>query len=62
MPEFSELYRQEETYDPANNRLEHYAPGCYDHLWVSALALNCTDAYMKTTGTYVGYFLLTDVL
>ena len=23
---------------------------CYDHIWVAALALNCTDAYMKKIG------------
>ena len=48
--EFEELYRQEETYDPAMSMFDFAGGPCYDHIWVAALALNCTDAYLKAIG------------
>ena len=48
--EFEDLYRQEETYDPANTMFDFAGGPCYDHIWIAALALNCTDDYLKRTG------------
>ena len=50
VPEFEALYVQEETYDPTKYMFEHVSGPCYDHIWVSALALNCTDARLKAIG------------
>ena len=50
VPEFESLYRQEETYDPTKYMFEHVSAPCYDHIWVAALALNCTDDYLKRIG------------
>ena len=52
VPEFYDLYKKEETYDPSYSSLEQFAPACYDHIWIAALALNCTETYLKTTGWY----------
>ena len=50
MPEFEVLYKKEETYDSSNYNFESVSGQCYDHIWIAALALNCTDAYLKVTG------------
>ena len=50
VPEFEVLYKQEETYDPSKYNYEIISGQCYDHVWVAALALNCTDAYLKSIG------------
>ena len=49
-PEFDTLYKQEETYDPAYISFEFVAAKCYDHVWVAALALNCTDKRLRDIG------------
>ena len=48
--EFDERYRQEETYDPVNDKYYICAPFAYDSVWVAALALNCTETYLRETG------------
>ena len=48
--EFTDLYHKEDTYDPAMSMFDFAGGPCYDHIWVAALALNCTDAYMKKIG------------
>ena len=48
--EFETLYKEEETYDPSEYTYEFTAGQCYDHIWVTALALNCTDSYLKEHG------------
>ena len=53
VPEFEALYVQEETYDPTKYMFEHVSGPCYDHIWVSALALNCTDARLKEIGELI---------
>ena len=53
MPEFEALYKQEETYDPSKYMFEFVTGNCYDHIWVAALALNCTDAYLTETGEWI---------
>ena len=50
VPEFEVLLKQEETYDPTKYMYEIISGQCYDHVWVAALALNCTDTYLKATG------------
>ena len=52
VPEFEVLFKQEETYDPSKYMFDFAAGNCYDHIWVAALALNCTDAYLKEIGEY----------
>ena len=54
--EFEELYRQEETYDVAHQQFEFCATFSYDHIWVAALALNCTETFLRDTGRL--WFLL----
>ena len=49
-PEFEELLKDEETYDPSKAMFSFVAAQCYDHIWIAALALNCTDTYLKATG------------
>ena len=48
--EFDELYIHEETYDPKHYMYEFVAAKCYDHVWVAALALNCTETYLANIG------------
>ena len=48
--EFLNLYRQEENYQSAYNMYEDGVVLCYDHVWLAALALNCTNAYLTRTG------------
>ena len=48
--EFEVLYRLEETYDPSMSMYDIVSGTCYDHIWVAAIALNCTDAYLKSIG------------
>ena len=48
--EFDELYKKEETYDPKHHTFEFVAAKCYDHVWVAALALNCTESYLESIG------------
>ena len=48
--EFQTLFKQEETYDPSKYTFEFVSGQCYDHIWVTALALNCTDTYLKALG------------
>ena len=48
--EFQTLFKEEETYDPSKYMFEFAAGQCYDHIWVAALALNCTDIYLKEQG------------
>ena len=50
--EFDSLYRQEDTYDMSHSSFEFIAAMCYDHVWVAALALNCTDAYLRRNGKF----------
>ena len=52
MDEFEKLIKQEETYDPTNYAYEFANGQCYDTIWVAALALNCTDNFLKTTGEW----------
>ena len=40
----------EETYDPSKITFSFVTAPCYDHIWVAALALNCTDAHLKAMG------------
>ena len=47
------MYRQETTYDPAMFMFDYAGGPCYDHIWVAALALNCTDAYLKDAGELI---------
>ena len=62
VPEFKALYYQEETYDSSHKRLEFISAGCYDHIWVASLALNCTDTYLKSTGNFdIGFAYLRNV-
>ena len=52
VPEFEMLVKQEETYEPWHDM--YIINGqCYDHIWVAALALNCTDAYLKVNGEFI---------
>ena len=50
--EFDELYKQEETYDPVNDKHYICAPFAYDSIWIAALALNCTENHLRETGKY----------
>ena len=47
------MYRQETTYDSAMFMFDYAGGPCYDHIWVAALALNCTDAYLKDAGELI---------
>ena len=49
VPEYTELYRQEEDYKYITE-YEYISPNCYDGIWGIALALNCTDSVLKQTG------------
>lgn len=49
-PKFEKLVQEEETYDPSKDAYNFVLGQCYDHIWVAALALNCTDAYLKAVG------------
>ena len=53
--EFDELYKQEETYDPVNDKHYICAPFAYDSIWIAALALNCTETYLRETGKSYDY-------
>ena len=48
--EFEELYKQDDTYDVAHQQFEFCATFSYDHIWVAALALNCTETFLRETG------------
>ena len=50
--EFDELYRQEATYDTVHEQYYICAPLMYDSVWIAALALNCTEKYIRSIGTY----------
>ena len=51
-PEFDELIKQEETYDPSKIMYSFVTASCYDHIWAAALALNCTEAHLKAIGEF----------
>ena len=48
--EFDSLYRQEDSYDVINKPFEPLRTLYYDHIWVAALALNCTEKYLRSIG------------
>ena len=48
--EFDNLYKKEETYNASHSINEHIAALCYDHIWIAALALNCTENKLKDMG------------
>ena len=48
--EFYDLYKKEEAYNDSNSDYTSMAPMCYDHIWVAALALNCTETYLNSKG------------
>ena len=50
--EYDALYKQEELYDPALYMHHSMSGQCYDHIWVAAMALDCTDAHLKATGKF----------
>ena len=50
--EFFSMYYKEETYDSAYSMYEFGVTFCYDHVWLAALALNCTDSYLREIGMY----------
>ena len=52
------MYRLEDTYDNAYSMYEIGVTYCYDHVWMAAVALNCTDSYLKLTGRYTSTFNL----
>ena len=51
VPEYKELYKQEETYRPEMVDYEVIGPKCYDVVWAIALTFNCTDRVLKEQGT-----------
>ena len=51
--EFDELYRNEKTYNPAYETFYWCAPYSYDHVWIAALALNCTETYLRRIGKQI---------
>ena len=56
--EFYTRYRQEETYDIKNKIYEEVSANlCYDHVWVAALALNCTSEYLRQIRKYENFYL-----
>ena len=56
--EFEELYKQEDTYDVAHQQFEFCATFSYDHIWVAALAFNCTETFLRETGRLQLFFYL----
>ncbi|XP_053374068.1 gamma-aminobutyric acid type B receptor subunit 1-like [Mercenaria mercenaria] len=45
--EFEERYYSHPTYNPIYKDTDIVAHQCYDHIWIAALALNCSDARLK---------------
>ena len=50
--EFYDRYQKEEEYNDSNSDYTSMAPMCYDHIWVAALALNCTETYLNSKGLW----------
>ncbi|XP_060569149.1 gamma-aminobutyric acid type B receptor subunit 1-like [Ruditapes philippinarum] len=48
--EFFKLYREHPTYTSSLEDNVFLTPWCYDHVWAAALALNCTDATLVSSG------------
>ena len=48
--EFSEAFNAHPNYNPNLSRHEFLSPSCFDSVWGSALALNCTETALKNSG------------
>ncbi|XP_045167680.2 gamma-aminobutyric acid type B receptor subunit 1-like [Mercenaria mercenaria] len=48
--EFDYLYHHHETYTPEMKQNDFVAHQCYDNIWVSAMALNCTVQRLEEIG------------
>lgn len=50
VPEFEEMYYQEESYRPEQKGFEFICPMCYDSIWAIALALKCANDTLQEIG------------
>ena len=48
--DFAKEFRAHSNYNPNLTRFEFISPNCYDSIWGSALALNCTETALRNAG------------
>ena len=60
VPEFYDLYYQEESYRPELVGFEFICPMCYDSIWAIALALQCANNTLQDIGKDIRFELSSD--
>ena len=53
VPEFMDRLHSHPLYEPLTKNYEFISGRCYDHIWLAALAMNCTDRRLIEMGQYM---------
>jgi hypothetical protein len=55
--EFETRFYNHRSYNKKYKGTDFAAPQCYDHVWIAALALNCTDTILTNIGTLLNVYM-----